>query len=443
MQALQAAAGLSVPDLSTPPPGLPTYKLEVTAYPEAKAALSNGLLRLRTDHTSGAKELATRAIVSLVRIAEIIGARLIDETEADKTREVGGKLRGSPHSPVETWWESCRKAGWILTKYGRPSMNAAITSAIVKALDRRRLGLPELKEGEYGVLGPKREVDEETGGGDGAEQIRLGIDRMHEYLTQRYEGEQQASIAAGLRDFLWEKSRSEVDIWEEKIRVVKVLTLSSSSTIRSALIAVLEAENRDNPNTGLNIQLNIMESRPLCEGVGTARDLVQAAQAIGATDRLRIRIASDASVGILARDVDVVLLGADRISEEGDVSNKTGSLAAAVCSKVVSDRVSVAVISDLEKIARPGAMSQHKDEENDAQELERIWGGQPEGTMGTISTQLWQTVVECKNVYFEWVPAKYIDRYICETGILDGDGIKEQSQLVLQAEKQLFGCFGG
>ncbi|OJD14957.1 hypothetical protein AJ78_04740 [Emergomyces pasteurianus Ep9510] len=440
---MSASPVISIPDLSTPPITSPTYKLEVTAYPEAKDALSNGLLCLRTDHVSGAKDLATKAIFSLVRIAEIIAERLIEEVRQDQAEAHGGKLRGSPHSALETWWESCRKAGWILSKYGRPSMNAAITSAIVKALDRRRLGLVDLDEDlvcdRYGMCGVKRKMSgaDRTGEGEQFENeekcIRLAVERMHIYLMERYDNATRTRIAAGLQQFLYQKGTV-----EGRRRVVKILTLSSSATVMNSLVAVLDMENTESGDGGLDIQLRIMESRPLCEGVNFARDLIHGALTVGATDRLHIEIASDASVAILARDADAVLLGADRISDSGDVSNKTGSLPAVLCAKAVSDGVSVVVVSDLDKISKPGAMEAYREEENDARELERLWGHHPEGN---IKPNLWRTMVETRNVYFEWVPARYIDRYICETGILDLNGIREQSEEVLNAERRLFGCF--
>ncbi|PGG96577.1 hypothetical protein AJ79_09526 [Helicocarpus griseus UAMH5409] len=405
---------LDLPDLTTPPPTSPTYKLEPTAYPQAKEILSNALLDLRTDHISGAKELATKAVGSLVRIAQSIGNTLVEEIRAGERR--GGERHGSSLSPVERWWEACRKAGWILATYGRPSMNAAITRAVVRGLERAE-----------GVM--------RHGDGEGA--ISNGIERMWNYLREREESDPRRGIAGGLREFLYEKGAIEL---EGTVRVVRVLTLSNSSTIRGALRGVLEMESTERRGGGgLMIQLRIMESRPLCEGVGLARDLVQSAKAIEARDRLHIEIASDASVGILAEDVDVVLLGADRISDSGDVSNKTGSLSAALCAKAVSDKVSVVVLSDIDKISRPGAMEEHKEEDNDARELEDAWGQQ---LASSINAEVWRAKVETRNVYFEWVPARYIDRYICETGVLDLNGIKEQSHQALDAERRLFGGFG-
>jgi methylthioribose-1-phosphate isomerase len=71
--------------------------------------------------------------------------------------------------------------------------------------------------------------------------------------------------------------------------------------------------------------------------------------------RLRMVIATDASVGILSKDVDLVIIGADRISEAGDMSNKTGSLAAVLASKEVTHGSAIVVcISEADKIAPTG-----------------------------------------------------------------------------------------
>ncbi|EEH33254.2 hypothetical protein PAAG_04307 [Paracoccidioides lutzii Pb01] len=207
------ASIMDIPDLSTAPLTSPTRKFEGTAYPNAKDALSNGLFRLRTDHSQGVN---------------------------------GSKLRDSQHSPLETWWD----------------MNASITSAIVKALDRKRLGVVDLDEGEV--------------------QDRYGE-----------RGERRSSVLTS--DEGWEAGMVDGD-WDGE-RGIQVTT-----------------ENKENSSGGLHVQLKMMQSRPLCDGVKLARDLVHGAQAVEAAHRLHNYIASDASVAILEPDVDVVMIEADRIN---------------------------------------------------------------------------------------------------------------------------------
>ncbi|EEH21867.2 hypothetical protein PABG_04083 [Paracoccidioides brasiliensis Pb03] len=174
-------------------------------------------------------------------------------------------------------------------------MNASITSAIVKALDRKRLGLAHLDEGEvqdrYGERGERSSVLTSDGGWevgmvdsnwDGERGIQVTVGKMHDYLRERYENATWTRIEDGLRQFLYGK------VLEEKYRrVVKILTLSSSATVMNALLTVWETENKENRSGGLHIQLKMMQSRPLCGGV---------------------------DVAVLEPDVDVVMIVADRIN---------------------------------------------------------------------------------------------------------------------------------
>src|SRR6202012_1926363 len=103
-------------------------------------------------------------------------------------------------------------------------------------------------------------------------------------------------------------------------RAINVVTLSSSSTLKRCLISALRAKSQ------LRLHLKILESRPRFEGASFALSLLKSTEDESISDRLSIEVAPDCAVAMLARDADVVLLGADRISSAGDVSNKTGSL---------------------------------------------------------------------------------------------------------------------
>ncbi|PGH27158.1 hypothetical protein AJ80_01115 [Polytolypa hystricis UAMH7299] len=440
-----------LPDIPPLPLLIPAFQPTISnqQYPAPQAAaqhwriaaqqtLIDGLRVLRTDHSSGAKELATNAVTTLVRVAEIVGEGLVGEVKAGRD---GPALK---EEKEEEWWDITRRAGWVMATYGRPSMGAAVTAAIVKGLDRRYLGLRQVLLGE-GSRGAGLAV--QTGStklrnddDDGKEVVLSAMRNLQSYLRQRVEGV-QSQVGVQLRNFLRRKFCRDTDKHSAgQKRVVNILTLSSSSTIRRALITMLQMEckQQEEQSAGerLAVHLKIMESRPLCEGVALARALVSGAETLGYKDYLSIEIASDASVALLARDVDVVLLGADRITDKGDVSNKTGSLAATLCAKGLSDNVTIVAVSELEKVAKPGTMEEHVEEDNDVSELVVAWGDQVDEE---IRSEMWQAMVSIRNVYFEWVPAGYIDHYICETGILDVKGISEQSQRVLELEQQAFG----
>jgi len=91
-------------------------------------------------------------------------------------------------------------------------------------------------------------------------------------------------------------------------------------------------------------------------------------------ERLRIVIGTDASVGILSSDVDLVIIGADRISEAGDVSNKTGSLAAVLArQEVTCGSAMVICISETDKIIPTGTAKEHAEEDSDKDEVMNDW----------------------------------------------------------------------
>ncbi|WEW56119.1 hypothetical protein PRK78_001554 [Emydomyces testavorans] len=415
-------------DLSDLPP-IPLadrHRLTEKWHTEAQQTLLEGIRELRNDHTSGAKILATKAVASLVQIAKIIDAGLAEARPA-AVREDECKDK------LQIWWDAVRRAGWALATHGRPSMDAAITVAVLNALEQGKVGSLDTS---HGAGQQPAEGVATTVTPHGNELITYRLQNMEEYLRRRADAG-QTQIGQHLRQFIRDKCLSGTA--ESEQHKVTILTLSLSSTIKDALTTMLALENSpSNRGKGakLMVHLHILESRPMFEGAELTRILTAQAVSKGYADNLKIELASDASVAILARDVDIVLIGADRISESGDVSNKTGSLPAILVAKHLSKNAIAVALSDIEKVARPGAMEEHLEEDNDPTELSRAWSAQ---VRECASRETWKEMVRVRNVYFEWVPANYIDRYICETGVLSLAEIKKQSEWVLSAEQRLFG----
>ncbi|KAI9880913.1 MAG: hypothetical protein M1830_009981 [Pleopsidium flavum] len=348
-----------------------------------------GLRELRDDHESGARVLAGKAV-------EIL-ASAIRKGDVRGMRSMKGRDSESKES-LEMWWRGFKMIGWHL-KVARESMGAAITVAVCRAL--------KVVEEEVITGGTPKEVETRA-----LKQLEIVLDE------RRYNNGRMA-----MRFRIWLS-----DQFKEK-KSISVLMLSSSSSIKACLVAALAGD------TNHRIHLKIMESRPLFEGVAFARSLLKELKHRG-MNRIEVEIASDASAGILAKDVDIVLLGADRISEEGDVSNKTGSLAAVLCAKELSTNVKVVVVSEIEKVAGPGKKEDHKEEDNDVSEITKHW---PSGADFEATSEQGQEIVRVRNVYFEWVPAKYIDHYICEFGIFNAEQIKNHSEQVARMGEEMFG----
>jgi translation initiation factor eIF-2B subunit alpha/methylthioribose-1-phosphate isomerase len=105
-------------------------------------------------------------------------------------------------------------------------------------------------------------------------------------------------------------------------------------------------------------------------------------------------------------DIDLVIVGADRIAKNGDFANKIGTYEKAVLAKENDVPFYVAApISTFDPIIRTGA--DIIIEERDARELTEING-----------RRIMPAWVHVKNPAFDITPKKYVTGYITENGIL-------------------------
>ena len=406
----------------------------ITRENKAGMAFSDGLKRLKTDKENGARVLATAAVTCLQTIVK----HMLEDISSGMAQSVNGSERD--------WWKSLRIAAWQLIYSGRPSMNAATSSAILQAL-----------KNVESTIGSQKPLKEEL---QSAYQIFSDCLAEREKAAEKMSRAFQNFVESLLSDANDSKAQS------DPTNRIKIVTLSSSSTIRAALLHVLTAV------PDLYIDLSILESRPLCEGASLASAIIKAVnqQDIAVRSRLKITLAPDSHMTFLAQQIhlggaentpSILLLGADRISPSGHTSNKMGSCSAALVVKSVSPDTKVAVLSEADKIAKASdlqerdsteesqnEMLEHVPESNDATEVTKIWAaaGAGEDVMNTLqpSFQLSEenkgaVKLKVENVYFEWVPAKYIDVYVSEEGILHRDRIKEKSVETKKLEEQIFG----
>ncbi|KAI0453021.1 hypothetical protein F5B21DRAFT_481278 [Xylaria acuta] len=349
--------------------------------PKAGPILTEGLQRLRDDHEHGARELASIAVSTL--------------------RNVVCQVALS-HPIDESWWSNVRMAAWHISQ-SRPSMGAAITNAMIKAL---------------GAIESVYLADATA-----EDKIKLITQALDQQLAQRL------SMTDRVCQSLTEHMRKNILRGGEFEKTVSVLTLSSSSTISSSLL-------RATSTLGVALDLHVLESRPLCEGVTLASRILNDRPHDSHTN---VTIYSDASVALAARGVDIVLLGADRISSAGDVNNKIGSLPAVLAARYVNPKVKVLVLSDTEKIAGPGSTEEHGSEENHPSELTRAWKGTVKGAEAVedaLSRD--DPKVAVKNAYFEWVPAHLIDAYATEEGLWSTKQIQQMSEQVANETEHYF-----
>jgi translation initiation factor 2B subunit (eIF-2B alpha/beta/delta family) len=185
-----------------------------------------------------------------------------------------------------------------------------------------------------------------------------------------------------------------------------------------------------------------LESRPLFEGVSLASSILSSYQNRQGGDndedgrpKLKVTLYTDASAALASADIDILLLGADRLAADGAVSNKTGSLPAVLAAKHVSPQARVVVLSEVDKVATQDG---HSEESNPPAEVMRGWreaaiGGRLKGLDVVDATAGYgpaTVAVEVKNIYFEWVPPGLVDAYITNEGIKGVSDIQRRSKWI-------------
>ncbi|KAF1957142.1 nagb/rpia/CoA transferase-like protein [Byssothecium circinans] len=337
---------------------------------------------LKDDFSSGARQMADSALESM--------AHLIAFSATSATRR-------------DELWKMMVHAARSLSE-ARPSMSAAITSCLLRALnDIAQSWDDDEEKGELDVTGL-------------AETAEKAIRRM---VETRKDDVMALSVefVAWVEGYLHETPDvGTID------RPLTVLTLSNSSTIRLCIHTLLTSLPT------LRLKLSILESRPRFEGADMASQILTSAPSEQKA-RLKMHVLPDCAVGAAATDAHFVLLGADRISATGDVSNKIGSLAAAVSTKVLNGGL-VVVVSDADKIVAPGV--QHGEAElHPKSEVMTAWNDKTRRDLEKYD-------VDVFGEWFEWVGSRFVDAYITETGILDTRGVQEVAAKVGELKEKIF-----
>jgi len=195
----------------------------------------------------------------------------------------------------------------------------------------------------------------------------------------------------------------------------------------------------------LHIRLLVLESRPRCEGADLASALLSSLPQ-PALSRLTLCIMPDCAVATAARSADVILLGADRILANGDVSNKIGSLTAVLCAKASgkgTKGVRVVVASDEDKIITEGKGNTEAEGDKEVhpeEELMGAWGENARRVIGDkVKTQNDAAKVEVFGEWFEWVDGGLVDAYVTENGVLDAEGVRRVAGEAEELERRIFG----
>lgn len=155
---------------------------------------------------------------------------------------------------------------------------------------------------------------------------------------------------------------------------------------------------------GKQIAVVADETRPFLQGARlTAWELLR--------DNIPVTLICDNMAGALMSrgEIDAVIVGADRISANGDVANKIGTYAVAVLAKYHNIPFYVAApTSTIDMALRDG--SQIPIEERDPAEV-ILHGGKPMAPAGVM----------VRNPSFDVTPAALVSAIITERGVIEGD----------------------
>ncbi|PTB65546.1 nagb/rpia/CoA transferase-like protein [Trichoderma citrinoviride] len=350
---------------------------------KAGRALAAALRSLQNDHQSGAGLLAVAAYYHLYE--DVIPK--LDTSDRDK------------------WWRNVRFAAWHLWKNGRESMGAPILNGMLSILDTIDQRLNSSIQGA-----PTK--DDVVRLCDTISAIRLQRDKTG------------IEIAKAFSHFLHTRFRPASNDGGP----VKILTLSFSSTITNTL-----ARGLSSPPLYVPLDIRVLESRPLFEGVKLARlisTILQGNPDVNATTKLSVY--TDASVALASKGAQILLLGADLLDKSGNVCNKIGSLPAVLTAKHVSPDVKVIVLTEKSKIY---PFDPPPCEENDAEEVVGAW---KRDVLGITSIGEMKRTASVPNVYFEWVPASMVDVYLTEDGPLSREQLLELATGVEEKASRYF-----
>ena len=206
---------------------------------------------------------------------------------------------------------------------------------------------------------------------------------------QKNEIEKNKDLECNFRKFLQERKKD----------LKKIMLISYSSTIFNLL-----KKNKD-----FELELFVLESRPLLEGRKTAKFL---------SKYFKTTLIIDAAMGKFLEQTDLVLIGTDSILRDGSIINKIGSYPLTALSKLKD--IEVFVVGDSFKYnLRTHYGYEILIEEKLSSEVFNING---------------DTNIDVLNYYFEVIPSEYISGIISDLGILSIQEFIERVKCLLPIE---------
>ncbi|HGY56678.1 MAG TPA: hypothetical protein ENK44_13300 [Caldithrix abyssi] len=196
------------------------------------------------------------------------------------------------------------------------------------------------------------------------------------------------SLSAAKIDLLKDEIKSNVNkIAQFGCRIIangnKIMTISQSRHIVNILLAAHKSKRR--------FEVFCLKSHPPDEGIEMAEFL--------ASKGIKVTVIADNNMGVFMPQMNLVLIGADRIYETG-IINKAGTLP--LCLTAKHFNIPVYLAAETEKVLLESERSIKKS----SYAPEEVYNGKAKG-------------VSAQNIYFERIPLDLIHKVICEDSVFE------------------------
>ena len=196
----------------------------------------------------------------------------------------------------------------------------------------------------------------------------------------------------------------------------KILTHCNAGALATVDYGTALAPIRFAQNKGKKIFVFVDETRPRCQGSRlTAWELLQ--------ENIPHAIIADNAAGyyMQKKEIDICIVGADRIIADGSVANKIGTYEKAVLAK--ENEIPFYVAAPLSTIDINLEFGNNiKIEERNEEEVTNMWGFSEDGLK---KVRIASTGSHARNPAFDVTPAKYISGIITEKGIIKPFDVKK------------------
>jgi len=196
----------------------------------------------------------------------------------------------------------------------------------------------------------------------------------------------------------------------------RILTHCNAGALATVDYGTALAPIRFAHNKGKKIFIFVDETRPRCQGSRlTAWELLQ--------ENIPHAIIADNAAGyyMQKKEINICIVGADRITADGYVANKIGTYEKAILAK--ENGIPFYVAAPLSTIDINLEFGNNiKIEERDEEEVTSIWGFSEDGLK---KVRISPTGSHAKNPAFDVTPSKYITGIITERGIIKPFNIKD------------------